>query len=92
MLGAAAEHAFRSELDRGTAQPCVAVVNIDAVALADQPGVRWRARVGMLDLAEDDDILALEVRADPDRQLGVPSEALVRPWRGGDPGLRRESR
>ena len=36
----------------------------------------------MLDLAEDDDILALEVRADPDRKLGVPSEALVRPWRG----------
>ena len=79
VLGGLVQHLLGPELDRRAADVRIGVADDDAtrtcpVGLAHDRARRRR----VLDLAEDRHLLAgLDVRADPNRELGVPSQPLV---------------
>ena len=74
------QHVVRRALDQGAAQVLVAVVDVDIPCSRRVRRARDRARdLGMLDTREHIDQLAgLHVRADADRELGVPSRTRCR--------------
>ena len=79
VLGGLVQHVLRPELDRRAAHVRIRVADDDPprtglVGLAHDRARRRR----VLDLAEDRHLLAgLDVRADPNRELGVPAQPLV---------------